>query len=289
LVSSVFWLFTGVLQEIPREVTRKVGNTTDGSLSNRQIQITVIVKVSPTGSMTVSRGINPRVWTNIRKGSIPVISVKIRGPPPLIINKEVEITFVIEITPDRFSKRESRRIEPRRDGDISKDWGAIRESKDGDTLVKSRRGRLHHQRQVDRHAQKQQRYKRKTRCWRSVHGGVGVGVGTGVGVGVSVGFGVGVALGLGVGVSVGFGVAVALGLGVGVSVGLEVAVALGLGVGVSVGLGVGVSVDVGVGVGVSVGGRTVKVALLLVALPALLLTTTEKRLPLSASTVAGVV
>jgi len=41
---------------------------------------------------------------------------------------------------------------------------------------------------------------------------------------------------------------------------------------------------------VIVGGvLTVKVALLLVTLPPLLLTTTEKRLPLSAATVAGVV
>jgi hypothetical protein len=41
---------------------------------------------------------------------------------------------------------------------------------------------------------------------------------------------------------------------------------------------------------VIVGGiLTVKVALLLVTLPTLLLTTTEKRLPLSAATVAGVV
>jgi hypothetical protein len=45
----------------------------------------------------------------------------------------------------------------------------------------------------------------------------------------------------------------------------------------------------GVGVGVGVGVLTVSFAFLLVTLPAELLTTTEKRLPLSAAMVGGVV
>ena len=95
------------------------------SVSNKQIQIAVIIKVSPCRSMLISRWPNPRGRKDIRKRSSPIILVKVGRRVIMIVNEEVEIPIAIEVTPDGVSEGKSHRVEPGRDRGISKDWANL--------------------------------------------------------------------------------------------------------------------------------------------------------------------
>src|SRR5437762_11612367 len=93
------------------------------SLDKREIQITIVIKVNPCRPLPIAPYVNSRSRKNIRKCSIPVIQVNVRRLFIITIHKDIEISIVIEITPDgRCERSEERRVGKEGEGCGERVW-----------------------------------------------------------------------------------------------------------------------------------------------------------------------
>src|SRR6476469_9372715 len=97
------------------------GLTAFRSLSNRKVQVAVIIVVSPGRAVLIPLRKNAGSPKDICERPITIVLIQIRGFIKVIVHEQINVPIIIEITPNRITKRISRSgTKPGRGGSVGK-------------------------------------------------------------------------------------------------------------------------------------------------------------------------